>query len=158
MVLKADYYEAKPTDYGYIKSKDNVVQAAIEFEIQPTGEKINWTGSTVNEKSTNFVMSVLKACGYKLDSLVREFADGVKSNLLDLDSKVRVSVEVEVSKAGNEYNKIGWVGERRQKFFGQIDSNEAAKLLPLKDNKTSNVQTASTPVPSDPLDLDDIGF
>jgi len=163
MTINLGSNEAKVGDWGFTVNKnDRTVQVAVEFLIQPEEDRVNWYGSLKTDKSKAFVLDVLKACGYPHDDFVPEFAEGLETGLLDTDKLVRVEVAQEVSKAGNPYYKITWVGERKQKFFDQIDSAEASKLLgkPLKakNENTSNVKIASTSSPRDPLDLDDIGF
>ena len=119
--VKAGKYEARIIDYTMTTNTKGDLQAAVRFTFNDgiADRNMTWYGG-FGEKQLKHTLKALVTMG--LRGAVEEMADGVNSNILDVDKAVEIEVRHE------EYNgkttvKIAWVNA----LGGAAFKNLAAK-------------------------------
>lgn len=142
-MLDPGTYKATVHDYGFTYSQKGDLQVMIIFNTEYEYERPVFYSWWKSEKSKYTSMKFLKKLGYKQPTLIKEFAAGPRSGLLDETIEVNIVIEHHVNdETGKKYQNVAGIylpGEEDYRGPKKIDEKEAErKLNELKSEASSS--------------------
>jgi hypothetical protein len=134
-LIQSGKYQGKIIDYGIGETRGGSPQVMILFEMldqEMDRHELTWYGTLKEGKGQEITLKALLTCGMKgndLDAL----ADGVLSNILDVDTPVSLTVEREPrldamgNSTGETVAKIKWINRAGGAAFQSKLSRDEAK-------------------------------
>lgn len=134
--IEAGNYQAKIVDYGIgaTKSGDPQVMVLFEFsDAEGQRHELTWFGTLKEGKGQEITLKALLTCGM-VGNEVENLAEGVLSNVLDVDTPVQIVVEREAgrdqsgSPTAQTYPRIKWINRLGGTAFANKLTKHDAKF------------------------------
>jgi len=133
-VVPADVYVGRVVNYGIKETKNGDPEPVIVFQVPVNGKNrsIYWRGSLKEGKAREITIEALLVCGLSTKFL-GEMADGPKSNALDTEKDIQLTVINETNDDGKTYAKVQYVNEVGGMLRNILSRQEAVtKISTLK--------------------------
>jgi hypothetical protein len=173
MAIQPGIYQAKIVDYGIGHTKAGDPQVMILFEFngaEGQRHEMTWLGTLKEGKGQEITLKALLTCGMRGND-IDALADGVVSNILDVNSPVNITLQLEPNQEGKQVLRVKWINAVGGKVFRDKLSRNEAKIkmgaLNLKGAMAAvRAETGIKDAPRQqavgqsfsPDDQDDIGF
>ena len=158
-------YEARIVNYGIGQTKagDPQVMVLLEYlDKDGQSHEITWYGHVKSPEAANITAKALLCCGMRGNE-IGDLADGVESGVLDTETPVKITVELEPKQDGNgTYARVKWINRLGgQAFQGRLTKSDAKlKLAPLNLKGAMMMARQETGIADKPKsdNFDDIPF
>lgn len=105
-MVKSGNYPAKIIDYALVTTKAGDIAPTILFEVTlPEGQgsaNLRWQGSFKTTQAAEIALGYLESCGLPSGDDIKFLAKGLASEVLDIESRYIVKVELRAGQNGNQ--------------------------------------------------------